>query len=40
MTLRMWLVLGAGAAATAAVGGGTIGRLGGAVVRELARAAT
>jgi hypothetical protein len=39
MSLRTWLVIGAGALAAATLGGGTVGRLVGAVVRELARAA-
>lgn len=38
--MRWWLILGAGAAASAVVGGGPVGRLLGAVVREVGRAVT
>jgi len=38
--MKWWLILGAGAGAAALAGGGTTGRLIGAVVREIARAAS
>jgi hypothetical protein len=38
--MRWWLILGAGAAASALIGGGAVGRILAAVVREVARALT
>lgn len=38
MSLRMWLILGFGSVVATAFGGGTVGRLAGAVAREIGRA--